>query len=254
MFRVDNSNDNEVTDDELLLDDINAWDEYQHLFYPHRKRTYLRVLEKIKPVGHQNLLDVGSAAGWFMELAAARGYQTWGIEPSETIAKIGYQRTGRPIQIAKLEHAPYADHFFHVVSLFDVLEHTIDPFICLTEVRRLLVNDGIVVIRVPDMDGLLPKIAHWLLFITSYRYWKPTHLLWRYHRWGFNRRSLDSLFEKSGFDIITQYREDAQDISNIGSKHWAGNIVMVNGVKAIVYLSHLLRMQDEIVTIARVST
>ena len=198
MFRVDNSTDGEDAINESQLDDVNTWDEYQRLYYPHRQRTYQRVLGKIKPIGEQRLLDVGSAAGWFMELATKQGYQTWGMEPSETIAKVGAQRTGRPIEIATLEHAPYPDHFFHVVSLFDVLEHTDDPSICLTEIKRLLVDNGIVVIRVPDMDGLLPKIAHWLLLITCYRYRKPAHLLWRYHQWGFNQRSLDSILKQSG--------------------------------------------------------
>src|SRR3989344_5108414 len=44
-------------------------------------KKYLRRIIKIKPSG--KLLDVGCAMGFFVELALKRGYDAYGIDPSE---------------------------------------------------------------------------------------------------------------------------------------------------------------------------
>jgi len=251
MFRVDTAKAHEVIADEASEELNVAWDEYEQLYYPDRARTYARVLDQIPNGGGLHLLDVGSALGWFMEMATQRGYTTCGIEPSKEVALLGQQRTGRPVEIGLLENTSYPGHFFHVVTMFDVLEHTINPVVCLQEVRRLLVDNGLLVVRVPDLDGLLPRVSHCLQRVTLGHYSKPVRLLWRFHRWGFNWSSLERLFAHDGFDILAQYGEDAQGLSAMKYKHWARNPIVVAGVTTIIHLSRLLGLWDERVVIAR---
>jgi len=251
MFRTETGNEDVSVSDESIVKNLEVWDEYERLYYPGRARTYSRVLDLIGSTGSQRLLDVGSALGWFMEMAAERGFETWGIEPSSEVTSLGKQRTGRPVQMAVVEHTPYPARSFHVVTMFDVLEHTDDPVVALREVSRMLKDDGVLVVRVPDLDGLLPRISHFVHRVTRGRYAQPVHLLWRFHRWGFNQRSLETLFEKTGFRVLVQYGEDAQDLVAMKQKHWARNPIVRTGVKAIIHFSHIFGLWDERVMIVR---
>jgi SAM-dependent methyltransferase len=186
-----------------------------------------------------------------MEAALRRGYEPVGMEPSIDIAPAGQTRTGRPVQIGILEQAPYAAGTFDAVTLFDVLEHTTDPRASLREIARVLRGRGSVAIRVPDHDGLLPRVSHWMAALSGGRFVQAIRLLWRFHRWGFNRRSLEELLAECGFQVVTRYGEDAQDLAAMPRKHWARNRAIVLGVRGIIALSHLLGMRDEIVVIAR---
>ena len=137
--------------------DEHAWAEYQQLYYPGRLVTYRRVLDYLRTNEKKRLLDVGSAAGWFMKMAGDRDYEVYGIEPSEEVASRGAQYSQRPVQVAKIENAPYPNDFFDVIAMFDVLEHTQNPVTCLREVRRLLTNQGVVVIRVHPVESAVQR-------------------------------------------------------------------------------------------------
>ena len=203
-------------------------------------------------LGHsKRLLDIGSALGWFMEKAALNGYETWGIEPSTNVAHLGQKRTNRPVEIAMVEEIPHDRDFFHVLSLFDVLEHTEDPIVSMNEIRRVLADGGMLVLRVPDADGLLPRMSHFLYNITFGCYTKPLILLYRFHRWGFNKKSLRLLLCNAGFEVVYEYCEDAQDLSAMKQKEWAKNSLVICGVTALIYLSQILGLRDERVIIAR---
>lgn len=250
IFRVDDQNnyEDEEDDDEKLK---NVWQEYERLYYPGRALTYSKVLEHLGIGDNRRLLDVGSALGWFMEKAAERGFQTWGVEPSKSVAHLGQNRTNRPVQIAKVENIPHPDKFFNVVTLFDVLEHTENPAVSLQEVSRVLSDNGILVLRIPDADGLLPRISHILYRITFGRYSRPLRLLYRFHRWGFNLQSIYTLMSNSGFEILQKYSEDAQDLSVIKHKEWAKNPIVILMVTIIIYLGRIFGMKDELVVITR---
>lgn len=228
-----------------------VWKEYERLYYKGRSITYSKILDQTGNGKNKKLLDVGSAMGWFMEMAASKGYSTWGIEPSKYVAPLGKARTNRPVDIAMVENIPHPNNYFDVVSLFDVLEHTVDPEISLIEVKRVLNDDGILVLRVPDTDGLLPMFSYFLYRVSIRNYLNPLRLLYRFHLWGFNKKSLHFLLNRVGFEILSEYGEDAQELSAIRGKVWARNWVIVNVVIAIIYLGRLFKRQDEIVIIAK---
>jgi len=248
IFRIDDAKIDYFEENEKS---IAVWQEYERLYYSGRSVTYSKILDYLGAGNNKRLLDVGSALGWFMEMAGTRGYEAWGIEPSKYVAPLGQARTNRPVDISTVENIPHPANFFNVVTLFDVLEHTDDPKISLLEVKRTLSDDGMLVIRVPDTDGLLPIVSYWLYKVTLNKYLTPLRLLYRFHLWGFNKNSLHTLLDSVGFDIVNEYREDAQELSAIRGKEWARNSIVVNAVIAIIYFGRLLGRQDEIVIIAK---
>ncbi|HAJ35756.1 MAG TPA: hypothetical protein DCL15_08695 [Chloroflexi bacterium] len=116
--------------------------------YGTQKRT--RYVTRRKHGGR--LLDIGCASGTFLlGMQAQRGWQVQGVEPSAQIAE--YARSVHNLDVfpGTLEEANFPDGSFDCVTMWDVLEHVHDPLGTLREISRVLKDDGILVIRVPNL-------------------------------------------------------------------------------------------------------
>ena len=113
-----------------------------------------RFLRTIKIVKNGNLLDIGCGSGSFLKIVKELGMNCYGVEPGMFIPQEGIN-----IFHGTLEQAKYPDEFFDTVCLNHVLEHTDDPMATLKECKRVLKQDGIIRIAVPQTSSL----AHWLL-------------------------------------------------------------------------------------------
>ena len=72
------------------------------------------------------LLDVGCSCGYFMEVAAARGFDVHGVEFSPGAIAAARPASGHASSRAALEDMP-DNGVFDVVSAFDLIEHVPDP-------------------------------------------------------------------------------------------------------------------------------
>ena len=137
------------------------------------------------------LLDVGAATGFFLKLAAERGWAVAGLEVSDYAVRIA-ERSGLPVAQGTLEAARFPDNFFDAVVLLDVIEHVAEPGRLVAQVSRLLRPGGVVAINTPDT-------ASWWARVLAERwhaYCPPEHLSY------FNRSNLSRLLEASGFTVV----------------------------------------------------
>ena len=145
-----------------------------------------RFLRSIKIVKGGNLLDIGCGSGAFLKLVKGLGMNVWGVEPGKFIPQEGIN-----IFHGTLEQARYPDEFFDTVCLNHVLEHTDDPMATLKECKRVLKQDGIIRIAVPQTSSL----AHWLLKEN----WP--HLDYPRHLYNFSTQNLKDYTEKVGLKV-----------------------------------------------------
>ncbi len=154
--------------------------------------TFQKYMDIINFLGISSgrLLDVGAATGFFMGLAEKRGFETIGVEISDFAAKIGRAK-GHNIITGKIFDPEFPDGYFDVVTMFDVLEHVIQPKAVLSEVHRILKKKGLLVINTPDAESLWAKAfgVHWQLIMP------PEHINY------FSPRNLSMYLEKSGFKV-----------------------------------------------------
>lgn len=150
---------------------------------------YLNKIEKALP-RKGNLLDVGAATGYFLELAQKRGWVTAGVEISEHAAEIG-RRKGLNIKTGKIEDTGFSPASFEVITLWDVIEHLPNPKEIFQICHRLLKNGGVIAINTPDAGSLTSKILgkRWPLLVP------PEHLII------FPKKILIGLLAKNGFQI-----------------------------------------------------
>ncbi|MFQ5900905.1 MAG: class I SAM-dependent methyltransferase [Thermodesulfobacteriota bacterium] len=101
------------------------------------------------------LLDVGCGEGLFLELAGKEGWDTTGVEFSPFAARYGRDKLGLNIFQGELTNAEFPDNTFDAVTMWHVLEHTQDPVAALREARRVLKDDGVFILAVPNLNNYI---------------------------------------------------------------------------------------------------
>lgn len=161
---------------------------------PARERTFAGALDEIERAagGRGRLLDVGTAAGAFVATARARGWTAEGCEPNRWLAEWGSRHYGIRIRAGSLFEQAYEDATFDVITLWDVIEHTLDPGAVLDRCRALLAPRGILVVNYPDIGSWIARLLgrRWL-FLTS------VHLHY------FDRRTIREILRRHGFEAET---------------------------------------------------
>jgi len=160
----------------------------------------LNFIEKYSNKG--KILDVGCGKGEFLFSAKKRGWEPYGVEPSENLANFASKEYGLNIRTATVREAVYPDDFFDVITLNMVLEHVDDPKQLLSEIRRILKPKGLLFIEVPNTDSFMLKAAA-LYFRLKGKNWSPllSPLHYPFHCYGYNISSLKHLLAKQDFNM-----------------------------------------------------
>lgn len=137
------------------------------LIAPMRKRTFQRWYETIRPflpAERGNALDVGCAAGYFMDILAEDGWTTDGIELDEGMAAEligkGYRVTDVPLERFQ------APRKYRIITLFDVIEHLPGVSGDMAKIASLLEEDGILAVVTPNVASPQRKLMgkRWFQF------------------------------------------------------------------------------------------
>jgi len=136
------------------------------------------------------LLDVGCATGLFLnEMRAQGGWTVAGIEPNREAADYARSRFGLEVFNGPIGAAPWPERAFDVITLWDVVEHLPDPANAMRKLRKLLADDGYLVMGTPDPGSLDAA-----LFGPDWVGWDPPR-----HLSVFSRAALSRLASEAGF-------------------------------------------------------
>jgi 2-polyprenyl-3-methyl-5-hydroxy-6-metoxy-1,4-benzoquinol methylase len=142
--------------------------------------------------GGARLLDIGCSTGIFLQIAASRGWQISGLEPSSWAVERARERCpeGRIIH-GSLEKADLPQSSFDVITLWDVLEHVPSPKESLHKITEWLVPGGWLFLNVPNIDSFMARLTghHWPLLL-------------REHLWYFSPATIEALLNLTGFELV----------------------------------------------------
>ena len=155
-------------------------------------RDRLRFLPR--PALHERLLDVGAAAGFFVEQARLVGWDAEGLELNGWAAEYARERLGVPVRRGSFEDAGYPDHSFAAVTMWEVIEHIPRPREFIREIARILQPGGLLALSTPDAGSAVAR-----LFGRRWLGWKkiPEHVFF------FDRATLGRLLREEGFEITS---------------------------------------------------
>jgi SAM-dependent methyltransferase len=151
-----------------------------------------------------SILDVGCASGSFMSLATSQGHIVTGVEPNKTLCAFARKRGLNVVG----DYFPPAEPFlskFDVIIFNDVFEHIPDINLILESCKANLKDDGLLILNLPNSDGLIFRIAR---VLNVFNVLGPWNRLWQVmfktpHLHYFNHRSLNKLSQKHGFKPVT---------------------------------------------------
>ncbi len=152
-------------------------------------KTRLKSISGFKKCG--KVLDVGCAAGFFLEVARDNGWDTCGVELSDYAASFARDTLKLDVKSGELEDAKFNSNSFDVVTLFDVIEHVRDPKRLLKEVNRVLKYDGLIVVTTPNIGSICARV-----FKDRFHLLDPLHLFY------FSPKTISAILAKEGFRVI----------------------------------------------------
>lgn len=111
-------------------------------------------LSCVPDVSHTaKLLDVGCGSGIVTKPLEKKGYSVTGLETDPRAISLCERKAleVRKVDVSR-EPFPFEDSLFDVVTCFELIEHIKDPDNMLTEIHRVLKEDGLLIISTPNIN------------------------------------------------------------------------------------------------------
>ncbi len=121
-------------------------DRYRRRSAARRHRRPPLRLDGVEP---GRVLDVGCGSGELLADFAARGWETYGIDPGAE-ATAAAARRGAQVHTGTLADQPWPQGNFELIVFQHSLEHIVDPLAALRRAQALLAPGGLVVVAVPN--------------------------------------------------------------------------------------------------------
>jgi SAM-dependent methyltransferase len=163
----------------------------------------LRKIEKYFPPG--TMIEIGSAFGFFLEVAEKRKWKAHGYETSEyasAIARTKYHQDVRTTNFLTDDIQTKVD----VICLFDTIEHLLKPSLYIEKISDSLKKNGGLIITTGDISSWVARVSgkKWRMIVP------PLHIYY------YSRRTITRLLEQYGFEILSISNESKyQNLNSI---------------------------------------
>lgn len=206
---------------------------------------FLDLFEKKAAGG--SLLDVGCGVGEFLKSAAERGLEVVGIEVIAELREKAELALGKEsIEPRPIEEAEFAQQSFDAITMWDVIEHLIDPGGALARIHQWLKPGGYLGVATLNHASLMYLIYH-ALRRTCPPLARPfgSRLYNPFHTYYFTKQSLARLVENAGFEVI-EHRGYEFPLSRLDA-----SAALKFGMRGLYLLQGIAGMQGEQYLLAR---
>lgn len=145
-------------------------------------------MEKFKQKG--KILDIGCGEGNYLLQMKSEGYEVSGIDVSPGACNIARKKKLK-VYCGELKKHHFPNKTFDIITLWHVFEHLYNPSETLKEIRRILKDDGILIMETPNINCFSFKIFKGYHFHLD----SPRHL----HHW--SKHSMELILNKNGFKV-----------------------------------------------------
>ncbi len=124
-------------------------------WFAQRQRALRKAAEAIHGLkSGGTLLDVGCATGNFFENFKPESWRLYGLDTSPLGVEIARDKYKAEVLCGTLQEAHYLPRFFDVVTVIDALYYSPDPRADLSEIHRILKDDGVLAVEIPGLRAL----------------------------------------------------------------------------------------------------
>jgi SAM-dependent methyltransferase len=157
-----------------------------------RRKVYQSLLGRAPA----SVCEIGAGDGAFSVAYAELGISYVGIDVNPYVVEVAHSLQ-RNVVCGRAEAALGLGMTFDVVFFSQVLEHVLEPRDFLAVVRRVLADDGIIHLDVPNHDGLSSWMRRLRPRRGEYGFLQPPH-----HQIAYTAATLTSLLQKTGFSPV----------------------------------------------------
>lgn len=192
-----------------------------HIVRSYTLQNKRKLVEKIAGKNSGNLLDIGAGTGAFAYTMHKAGWIVTGLEPDETARKNAAANYNLKLQ--RLDNLfTLRQNEFDVITMWHVLEHVHQLHEYLLHFKKLLRQDGLLIIAVPNYTSYDAQVykQYWAAYDV------PRHL---YH---FSPLSMKRLVEQHDF-IIKAYKPmwfDSFYVSMLSEQYKSGNYNLLSAI------------------------
>lgn len=115
------------------------------------------------------------------------GFDAIGLEPDEQYARHARESLGVPVATGFVQDASFPQGAFNAVTMYHALEHVEDPAAVLARLRSWIVDGGVLLIEVPNVEARCISPAHRFHFA---------------HFYNFSGATLEAIGRKAGFEPV----------------------------------------------------
>jgi len=124
-----------------------------HWWYRGRRKIIRSELDRLALPSDAKVLDAGCGSGRTLTELAPYG-EVFGIELDPDAAKVARGRNAGEVRIGRLEELPWDADTFDLITCLDVIEHTADDRVTLSELRRVSRPGAWLLVTVPAYQAL----------------------------------------------------------------------------------------------------
>ena len=196
---------------------------FDWVYYIVRRHTLKRKLRLIShfKIQKKTLLDYGAGVGSFVRMARKSGWDSVGVETSKQARSAANQVLPESVFNTEwLKNLPSKSQ--SIITLWHVLEHLPNLNSSIQEFKRLLADDGRLIVAVPNYKSYDAK--YYKAFWAAYDV--PRHL------WHFSPKSIARLFSQFDFELESTHPMlfDAYYVSLLSSKNKYGRMKIINSL------------------------
>jgi SAM-dependent methyltransferase len=203
-------------------------------------RRRLALLDRVMPA-HGKLLDVGAAAGFFVTEAGRAGWDAEGVDVAKRMVEWGRHELDAPLRLGVIGDV---DGVYAAVTMWDYIEHSLEPARDLARANELLAPGGVVALSTGDRDSLAARLSR-----------QRWHLLTpRHHNFFFSTSTLTRLLERTGFDVVWLGHPGARySLAHIAHKALPAAVARRVGHSRLRRVSLPLNLLDIVTVVAKKS-
>jgi 2-polyprenyl-3-methyl-5-hydroxy-6-metoxy-1,4-benzoquinol methylase len=202
-------------------------------------RLRLRSLRPfLTPERHRRLLEIGSAYGFFLDIAREEFESVQGIDIAEDGVRYARESLGLNVIQGDLLEYDFGGQTFDVVCLWDTIEHLGSPHLYIEKAATLVQGGGLITVTTGDIGSINARLkgANWRLIHP------PTHMHY------FTKNSLERLLAHYGFDTVyNQYCGFYRSVDNVAynlfvlryQMPWLYKVMRRSGLCRVKFYSNL---------------
>ena len=141
---------------------------------------------------NSKLLEIGSAYGFFLEIAKDYFSHVEGVDITDDGINYAKQKLNLNVKNVDFLEWDTKKNKWDIICLWDTIEHLKRPDFFLKKANNLLNNDGLMAITTGDINSWLARVRgkNWRLIHP------PTHIHY------FSKKTLTLLLKKEGFEVL----------------------------------------------------